>query len=119
MHNSDVIAEIVFWHNIPQGTPPFPNNVNWSQFSYSYARLVLLWQNKEGLAPFNFINKMPLLCKLTELTKCYETWEMQAIPVLQVIVGHHSQKESQPIKSLYLKKAKHTPRGNPLVLLNC
>ena len=49
MHNSDVIAEIVFWHNILQGTPPSPNNVNWSQFSYSYARLVLLWQNKEGL----------------------------------------------------------------------
>ena len=48
MHNSDVIAEIVFWHNILQGTPPSPNNVNWSQFSYSYARLVLLWQNKEG-----------------------------------------------------------------------
>ena len=36
MHNSDVIAEIVFWHNIPQGIPPSPNNVNWSQFSYSY-----------------------------------------------------------------------------------
>ena len=74
---------------------------------------------QRGPARFNFINKMPLLCKLTELTKCYETWEMQAIPVLQVIVGDHSQKESQPIKSLYLKKAKHIPCGNPWVLLNC
>ena len=72
---------------------------------------------QRGPARFNFINKMPLFCKLTELTKCYETWEMQAIPVL--LVGHHSQKESQPIKSLYLKKAKHTPCGNPWVLLNC
>ena len=63
---------------------------------------------QRGPARFNFINKMPLLCKLTELTECYETWEMQAIPVLQAIVGHHSQKESQPIVFVFEKGKAYT-----------
>ena len=37
--------------------------------------------------------------QVTELTKCYRTWEIQAIPALLAIAGHCSRKGGQLIKS--------------------